>query len=192
MSLCSRSGTRDPQAMRQWSGLLSPWVLNSRTESETAMQPTRFEERQASRLLGIQRRLDPQATDWEALWREEYAPRLPEIRSCTTGKTCLGAYIAGGSDGLLEFVAGRPAREGIEAPPGLIVRELPAATYAVFECTMADIGATWHAIYGDWLPSSNYLADASKACIEEFAPGCHEGTVPVRIFVPVMRRTQAQ
>jgi predicted transcriptional regulator YdeE len=153
------------------------------------MQPIRLEKRPALRLLGIQRRLDPQTTNWEKLWRDDYAPHLPEIQARSRGETCMGAYMSGGDDGLVEFLAGRPAQDGIDVPPGLIVRELPAATYAVFECAMADIGATWHAIYGDWLPGSDYLTDGGKACLEEFAPGCHEGRTPVRILVPVMRRS---
>ncbi|MBT3374720.1 MAG: AraC family transcriptional regulator [Lentisphaerae bacterium] len=152
------------------------------------MQPVRFEERPAGRLLGIQRRLDPHTTDWGALWQEEYAPRLPEIEARCTGDVCLGAYFAGGDDGLLEFVAGRPARDGVDVPADLVMREIPAATYAVFECTMEAIGATWDAIYSDWLPSSSYVTDADKACFEEFAPGCHEGKTPVRILVPVVQQ----
>jgi len=143
------------------------------------------------RLLGIRRRLDPRSTNWGTLWRDDYAPRLAEIEARSTGDVCLGVYMPGESDGLVEFMAGRPARDGIEVPPGLAVRELPAATYAVFECTMADIGATWHAIYGDWLPRSDCLIDDGKACFEEFAPGCHEGRVPVRILVPVVRHARS-
>ena len=90
----------------------------------------------------------------------------------------------------MEFVAGRPARDGIDVPADLAVREIPPATYAVFECTMATIGATWEATYGDWLPNSAYVVDAGKACVEAFVPGCHEGTTSVRISVPGVPRAQ--
>jgi len=143
-------------------------------------------------VLGIHRHLDPHKTNWSALWQGEYGPRLPEIEARSTGDTCLGVYLPGGSDGLVEFVAGRPAKDGIEVPAGLAVRGIPPATYAVFECAMATIGATWEAIYGDWLPNSAYVVDAGKACFEAFAPGCHEGTTPVRISDPVVPRTQPE
>lgn len=152
------------------------------------VQAVKFEERPAMRVLGIQRRLDPRKTDWGALWQGEYGPHLLEIEARSTGDTCLGIYMPGGSDGLVEFVAGRLARDGIDVPAGLALCDIPPATYAVFECTMAAIGATWGAIYGEWLPNSAYVIDAGKACFEAFAPGCHEGRTPVRISVPVVPR----
>ena len=68
------------------------------------MQPVEFEERPAMRVLGIQRRLDPHKTDWSALWQEDYAPHLSAIEARSTGDTCLGVYMSGGSDGSVPVV----------------------------------------------------------------------------------------
>jgi len=41
-------------------------------------------------------------------------------------------------------------------PEGIVVWEVPAATYAVFPTTLAEIGATYERMYGQWLPASGY------------------------------------
>ena len=60
------------------------------------MQPVKFEERPAMRVLGIQRHLDPHKTNWSALWQGDYGPRLLEIEARSTGDTCLGVCLPGG------------------------------------------------------------------------------------------------
>jgi AraC family transcriptional regulator len=41
-------------------------------------------------------------------------------------------------------------------PEGIVVWEVPAATYAVFPTTLTEIGATYERMYGQWLPASGY------------------------------------
>lgn len=68
------------------------------------------------------------------------------------------------------------------------MRALPACREAVFECSLPTIGQTWGAIFGQWLPGSGHELDPSSACYERFPPGCHEGTAPVTIHVPIRPR----
>jgi len=148
----------------------------------------RVVERSALTVMGIELRINPMAADWSDIWRNKYEPRLPEIEPFATDEACLGLYFGTGEAGMVDFVAGRPIKGVTVVPEGLVLREVPGATEAVFECTMETIGATWHAIFRDWLPASEYVADEGLPCYERFAPGCHEGTVPVTIHVPVKKK----
>lgn len=71
--------------------------------------------------------------------------------------------------GEFEYMIGVEPIEGASIPEGYEVREIPAATYAVFSTppTNAEnfsptIQGTWQYIYSEWFPSSGY----------EFANGC--------------------
>jgi len=147
----------------------------------------RMEERGAFTVMGIQLRINPMSADYGDIWRNQYEPRLPEIEPFATDEACLGLYFGTGDEGKVDFVAGRPVEGVTNLPDGLVLWEVPGATEAVFECTMGTIGPTWHAIYQEWLPASEYVADEDAPCYERFAPGCHEGTVPVTIHVPVKK-----
>ncbi|MBI2301870.1 MAG: GyrI-like domain-containing protein [Armatimonadetes bacterium] len=151
------------------------------------MQPT-FRDRPALTFLGIQRRINHNTVDWGALWEQEYLPRLPEILPFATEDACHGLYYSTDDPQLLDFIAGRPVSGVGEAPEGMVLRDLPAAHEAVFECGMGEIGPTWDYVMGQWLPASEYAHDEAAPCYERFAPGCHEGTVPVTIHVPVRRK----
>jgi len=75
-------------------------------------------------------------------------------------------------------------------PNGLVVREVPAARYAVFECTLKTIGETWDRIFQDWLPASQYENDAPLPSFECFPPDdARAGDFPVSIYVPVREET---
>lgn len=72
-------------------------------------------------------------------------------------------------DGSFEYMIGVEFNDGADIPEGYEVREIPAATYAVFDTPPADrpsfsnsIQGVWQYILGEWMPGSGY----------EYAPGC--------------------
>ena len=153
------------------------------------MEPVRFVDCPYGTVVGVQRRIRLADADWGALLGQEYMPMMKAVDAQGEGHPCMGYYFGTGEDGVVDFVMGKPARPGAEATDGLVVRDVPAAHYAVFECGMAEIGSTWGAIYSAWLPASQWREDEAAVCFEAFAPGCMEGAEPVAIHIPVMPRT---
>jgi len=150
------------------------------------LQPT-MEHRDAFWVLGIQERADPMQVDYGAFWAR-FKARAAEVQPLATEPAGYGVYFPTDEEGLVDVFGGMAVAGNVTAPAGLVLREVPAAEYAVFECTMREIGALWGAIFGEWLPTSGYEHDPSKPCFEHFRPGCHEGTVPVRIFLSVRKK----
>ena len=70
-------------------------------------------------------------------------------------------------------------------PETQMVRELPAATYAVFECRFRDIGPTYGFIWREWLKTSTYEQDTSKLGFDHYPPKTTDGESPVQIWFPV-------
>ncbi len=150
------------------------------------MEPT-ITDRPAATVLGIQLRINPMQADYTDIWRNQYEQYHDLIASFATDEACLGVYFDCGEPEMTDFMACREVPSGTTAPAGLAVRDVPGGKEAVFECTMSTIGPTWGSIYGEWLPTSGYAADEARPCYERFAPGCHEGIVPVTIHVPIKK-----
>ncbi|MCC6729831.1 MAG: GyrI-like domain-containing protein [Chthonomonadales bacterium] len=150
------------------------------------LAPTLCEQR-AFQVLGIQERIDPTRADYRALWGR-FERRAKEVRALATEEAGYGVYFDCDESSRSDFVAGMAAARRETVPAGLVLREVPAGTWAVFECTMATIGATWEAILGQWLPASGMDAAEGKPAYERFPPGCHEGAAPVTIHLAVVRR----
>ncbi|MEP0765395.1 MAG: GyrI-like domain-containing protein [Fimbriimonadia bacterium] len=146
-------------------------------------EPT-FEDRAGFTLLGVGERIVLEQADWKALWAA-FERRMADIAPVALGEACYGAYFDAGDPKASDFLAGMMIPAGTAAKEGLVARDVPEARYAVFECSMEEIGPTWHRIFGEWLPGSGYRYVEGNPCFEEFAPGVMEGNVPVRIFVPV-------
>jgi predicted transcriptional regulator YdeE len=73
-------------------------------------------------------------------------------------------------------------------PEGWVIREVPAAEYAVFETTLRDVGeATYHAL-AEWLPSSDYDRDLPKPRFDLMPPDTSGQESPVSVWIPVRKR----
>ena len=120
---------------------------------------------------------------WGAL-----GPRVHEVLNLMDGSEpagLLGVQFCRGQefDGYLAAVATQaPCPEGMEE------RVVPAATYAVFECTgpmpqaMTEL---WHRIFTEWLPSSGYRW-ASRSDVERYlTPNMTQATSQSEVWLPV-------
>jgi predicted transcriptional regulator YdeE len=150
------------------------------------LQPS-FTDRDAFWVLGIQERADPTQVDYTAFWAR-FEERAAEVQPLAIEAAGYGVYFPAGEGEVCDVFGGMAVAPDTKTPEGLVLREVPAAEYATFECTLNTIGLTWGAILMEWLPASEYESDPGKCCFEHFPPGCHEGTAPVRIFLPVRRK----
>lgn len=147
------------------------------------MEP-RFEERAALRLVGLETRIQLAEADWGALWGA-YHQRYDELAPLGVDPGCWGAYFGCGQDGWVDFLAATAVGPDTAPPSGMAVRHVPACRWAVFECAMPEIGATWCAIYSEWLPQSGLVERPGVPAMEYFAPDAHTGGSPVLIMAPV-------
>ncbi len=138
---------------------------------------------QAFNVLGTQERINPMQADWGAIWGR-FEARMEETKALYSADEGIGVYFDSGEEGLADHLAGMPAGVVDPVPAGMTLREVPGGAYAVFECAMGDIGATWQGAF-HWLAASAYVNDEARPCFERFPPGCHEGTASVEICLPV-------
>jgi AraC family transcriptional regulator len=87
--------------------------------------------------------------------------------------------------GVFEYIAGMSVRSDAAAPdPNLVIRNVPAARYAVFKCTSQTIGQTYKYIFSEWLPGSRYKIDTNACSFEQYAPREWMNR-PVFIYIPI-------
>ncbi len=68
-----------------------------------------------------------------------------------------------------------------------MIRVVNSAHCAVFESTMATIGATYSFIHDEWLPGSGCVHLCPKRDFELYAPGTDAADSPVLIHIPLRR-----
>jgi predicted transcriptional regulator YdeE len=142
-------------------------------------------QRADAHILGIQVRINPMSANYEAIWRDQYDPRHPEVLALSGQADCYGAYYASGEPDMADFVAGMIVPADTVAPAGLVLRSLPGGAYARFDCTLGELPATWGAIYSQWLPGSRYAEDASRPCFEVYDLVSMGPLAPVQVYVAV-------
>jgi len=133
-----------------------------------------------------------QAGEIPAMWQNVYLPRMDEIRHVIDGDESWGVFGNHQPDGSLTYMAGSRVEKAEDIPEGMQAWELKAQTYAVFPCTLAQIGKTLAYIHQEWLPASGYLHAAApeleyygKAFLE--AP---DGVGQIELLIPVVPHDQ--
>jgi AraC family transcriptional regulator len=119
-----------------------------------------------------------------------FMPRSAEIPARRHPDQAYGViYGFDNSTGVMDYLAGVEVTESRDLPDGMISLEIPAQTYAVFECTLPTLMQTMGQIYGEWLPASGYgRADGPEFEFydERYNPQSSEPVMAV--YVPVEKK----
>jgi len=141
--------------------------------------------RQAFTALGIQLRINPRAADYRAIWEEQFMEYHEAIKALAQEEGYYGIYFRTDEPGVVDCAAGMAVGRLSQAPDGLVTREVPGAQYAVAQCGMHSIGATWGFLYERWIEQSPYQEDPTSACFDYFPSDVHSSNSLVSIHVPI-------
>ncbi len=147
----------------------------------------RIVELQTIKLLGLQERFVNGQEDHEGIWKR-FMDHIDQIKPHSVDGAFYGANFATESKQALDYLAGMAVGDVMDVPEGLTLREMPASHYAVFECTVGEIGATWQYILGQWLQTTPYdmpPMSAGKADFERYPPETGSADTVVRLHLAI-------
>jgi predicted transcriptional regulator YdeE len=120
------------------------------------MEP-KIVDRGAFTVMGVLAHGAPDKMDFNDVWANRFMPHNDQVVPFSTDKAYYGLWFASDEkDGAPDYVAGMAVENVSSVPEGLVLRQVPAARYAMFECTMKTIGETYGYAYQRWLPASPY------------------------------------
>lgn len=128
-----------------------------------------------------------------ALW-DRFNPRCQEVTHLRRPIAALGVCGEMRADGNFSYIAGFWVDEVDAVPDGMVVKQIPPATYAVFtHCgplfgVEHDLAATYRFIYQEWMPTSGYRRAPTQSfelMDERFAFGQEQSEMA--IYVPVIK-----
>ena len=140
-------------------------------------------------VMGVQVSGNPMTLDYRSIWGGRYMKFDAQLVALRADEAYYGVFFEACEAGVVDFVAGVYVAPGTDPIPGVVLRKVPAATYAAFDCTMATISQTWNAIMKEWLPASGYEYDMSCAGYEYYPTGSSADDAPVMIHIPVKEKT---
>jgi AraC family transcriptional regulator len=142
----------------------------------------------AMTLVGMQVQGKLEGMDLKGLWNG-FGPRLAEIQGGDPN-VCYGAMDHyDEATGEFDYLAACAVKGAAVPPAGMVSWTIPAQTYAVYPCTLPQIGEAWETIYQRWLPTSDYQRAAGpefELYDEKFNP--QDPASVLYIYVPVVSR----
>lgn len=145
--------------------------------------------RPAFRIVGLQYRGNNANDEISQLWRDFW----PRHAAITGGEAPDAAYgVISDFDeerGEFRYIAGVETGAGASVPEDMATIDVPAATYAVFDCTLPTIRPTIDKIYGTWLPASEYTrAPGPELELYDERFDMEHGKLDMAVWVPVVPR----
>jgi AraC family transcriptional regulator len=157
------------------------------------MMETRTVDLPAMRVVGLEYVGKNEDEEIPALW-DVFLPRGSELQGPKSDCVCLGVCGDACEDGSFRYVAGCEVEADAPVPQGMVVFEVPAATYVVVTQRgplfdeASGLRAVNAYIYREWLPKSGYQRAATpdlERYDERFAPGQQDSEMDV--YVPIVR-----
>jgi len=145
--------------------------------------------RDAFIVMGIVERVTPAeegTTTYERIWRR-FEGFHEQIKARSTDQAYYGISFVTEEEGVVDYVAGMAVGEAGIIPEDLVIREVPAARWAVFECPIEHIGETYRYIFGEWASKSPHAVDGSVPSLERYPPVGEEGA-PIQLHIPVTEK----
>jgi AraC family transcriptional regulator len=149
------------------------------------MQP-RIVDREAFTVMGVIERFASAAESFGELW-ERFMEYHDQIQLLSTDQGYYGVYFGTDHARPLDYLAGMAVGDVEDIPEGAVVREVPAARYAVFECPLFPGGETYAYIFHEWLPESPY-EQADQPGFDYYAPDTTAEGSSTFLHVPVRER----
>ena len=147
--------------------------------------------RDAFTVLGVVEHFASAAENSGPLW-QEFMSYHDQIQPLSVDQSYYGVYLGTDHAKPLDYLAGMAVEDVDAVPECLVVRELPAAQYAVFECTLKTLGPTYGTIWKEWLPSSPYELDVAAFGFDFHRPNTTSGDSPMHIYFPIKARQKGK
>jgi predicted transcriptional regulator YdeE len=147
------------------------------------MQP-KIVNREAFTVMGVVGHFQSAGENFGPLW-QEYMAVHDKIEPLSASEGHYGIYLGADHCGPIDYLAGMAVRDTADPLEGVETREVPGATFAVFECSFQELGPTYGYIWDEWLQSPGYVQDTSKMGFDYFPPGTADGDSPMEIWFPV-------
>ena len=153
------------------------------------MDPTQITTRPSFTVVGLLYHGDNKHGEIPQLWDELYPDRAAEITGKVNPNVAYGVEDNFDHDtGQWDYVAGYEVTPDAPVPAGMVRKQVPAQTYAVFKTTLPEIGQTMDAIYQTWLPASGYQRGDGpefEYYDEDFDPA--HGKLDFFMYIPVTK-----
>lgn len=140
------------------------------------MHPVKFVTLPAFRVLGMEYVGNNANQEISGLW-QQFNQRAGELKgegNCAYG-VC--SMLPGSKAGWMEYVAGLKVSKDVACPEGMVIFDVPANTYAVFEHhgAMAELRTTYEGIMAWWKasgrqPAGNYDMEVYDERFLDFKP----------------------
>jgi len=152
-----------------------------------------FEHREAFRVLGVEApawHIDEVDPGFNDLWLNRFMAHHDQVQPHSADQAYYGVWFGTLPRDLSQgtHLAGMAIEGDPPVPDGWVIRDIPAADYAVFDSTLHHVGSATEFALWHWLPESEFAFDTTKPRFDWMPPDTAGPDSLTAVWIPVIHR----
>jgi AraC family transcriptional regulator len=136
-------------------------------------------------VIGVRKRIKSEVAYFTEVWNE-FMEHYERVKDNAIDDGFYGINEAPDENNTQDYIAGIAVDNDYENSDGTITRHVqPSSLYAVFECSVNNIGPTYMRIFSEWNDERYKVNDKNIPCFEYYPPNTVNADDKVHIYIPV-------
>ena len=142
------------------------------------------------KIIGIKKRFKSEKQHYDNIWKE-FMNYYDKIKINSIDNAFYGINFAPDENDVQDYIAGIAVDNNFQNPIDALVEHIqPSSSYAIFECTVNNIGETYGMIFSKWINNGQYTVNDKKIpCYDYYPPNTKSAEDKVFLYIPIIQNS---
>lgn len=137
-------------------------------------------------IIGVKKRIKSEIPYFTEVWNE-FMENYDKVKDNSIDDGFYGLNDAPNENNIQDYIAGIAVDDSYQNSASTFTIHIqPSSLYAVFECSVNNIGATYLKIFSEWNDGQYKVNDRNIPCFEYYPPNTMKADDKVLIHIPVV------
>lgn len=141
------------------------------------------------KIIGVKKRIKSESPHFTNVWNE-FMENYNKVKASRIDDGFYGINDAPDENNYQDYIAGINVDNSYQNSDRTFTEHIqPSSLYAVFECEVNNIGATYMGIFSEWNDNRYRVNDKDVSCFEYYPPNTVTADDKVLLYIPVIENS---
>ena len=137
-------------------------------------------------IIGVKKRIKSESQHFTNVWNE-FMANYNKVKASCIDDGFYGINYAPDENDFQDYIAGIAVDNNYQNSDSTFTKHIqPSSLYAVFECKVNNIGATYMRIFSEWNDNRYKVNDTNIPCYDYYLPNTVKADDKVLLYIPVI------
>jgi predicted transcriptional regulator YdeE len=138
------------------------------------------------KIIGLKKRFKGEKHNFYNIWNE-FMKHYNKVKSSGIDDGFYGINFPPDENDVQDYIAGIAVDNNFQNSSDILTEHIqPSSLYAVFDCTVGNIGETYMKIFSEWAKNSQYTVN-NIPCYDYYPPNTVKPDDKVFLYIPIIK-----